>query len=147
MSERTLFPEDDPNKLPPSLPPKLPHNDTATSKLAAQSMRSLAGAQQQRVLECLQRAGDAGLTDEEIQRALDLSGNSERPRRSKLVELGLVRNSGIMRLTSSGHAAVVWAVVPPDERLPVASKATWPTDDRSNPNKAGVAEFVPDFAI
>lgn len=141
MTERTLFPEDDPNKPPP----KLPHNGTSTSRLAAQSMRSLAGAQQQRVLECLQQAGNAGLTDEEIQRTLDLSGNSERPRRSKLVELGLVRNSGVMRLTNSGHAAVVWAVVPPDECLPVASKATWPTADKTNPNKP--AEFVLDFAI
>ncbi len=142
-TERTLFPDDDPDKLPP----KLPHNGTTTSKLAADSMRCSAGAQQQRVLECLQQAGDAGLTDEEIQRALDLSGNSERPRRSKLVELGLVRNTGLMRKTNSGHAAVVWAVVTPDERQPVGSNSNWPTDDRSNPNKADAAEFVSDFAI
>ncbi|TXT26229.1 MAG: hypothetical protein FD138_2880 [Planctomycetota bacterium] len=47
-TERTLFPDDDPDKLPP----KLPHNGTTTSKLAADSMRCSAGAQQQRVREC-----------------------------------------------------------------------------------------------
>ena len=132
MTERTLFPEDDPDKV---LPPKLPHNNTPTSKLAAQSMRTLAGAQQQRVLECLQQAGDAGLTDEEIQTALNLSGNSERPRRAKLVELGLVRNTGLMRKTNSGHTAVVWIVAPSIERTRSPAKGEWPTDGKSNPNR------------
>lgn len=146
MTERTLFDTDDPGNPPDKpLPPRLPHNGTLTSRIAAQSMRCSAGAQQQRVLECLQQAGDAGLTDEEIQRGLDLSGNSERPRRAKLVELGLVRNTGLMRKTNSGHAAVVWAVVPSDERRPVASKSNWPTDDKTNPNLP--AESVLDFAI
>lgn len=140
MPQATLFPLDDHIDKPL---PTLPHNRSSTSRLAAQSMRSCAGqsmrscagAQQQRVLECLQQAGHAGLTDEQIQCALDLSGNSERPRRSKLVELGLVRNTGVIRLTNSGHAAVVWAVVPSDECLPVASKANWPTDGKTNPNQ------------
>ncbi len=108
-------------------------------------MRCLAGAQQQRVLERLQQAGDAGLTDEEIQTALNLSGNSERPRRASLVALGLVRNSGPMRMTNSGHAAVVWAVVPPDEHSPETSKSNWSTDDPTTPNLP--AESVLDFAI
>lgn len=141
MTEPTLFPDDDPGKLPP----KLPHNRTVTSKLAAQSMRCLAGAQQQRVLECLQRAGDAGLTDEEIQTSLNLSGNSERPRRASLVALGLVRDSGVMRKTNANHAAVVWAVVTPDERPPVAAKSDCPTDNKTNQNKS--AEPVLDYAI
>lgn len=131
MTERTLFDDDDPGKVPP----KLPHNGTLTSKIAAQSMRSSAGAQQQRVLECLQQAGDAGLTDEELQAALDLSGNSERPRRRKLVELGLVKDSGTMRKTGSNHAAVVWCVVPPDQKPAATSKADWPIN--SHPDRVG----------
>ena len=141
MTEPTLFPDDDPGKLPP----KLPHNRTVTSKLTAQSMRCLAGAQQQRVLECLQRAGDAGLTDEEIQATLNLSGNSERPRRASLVALGLVRDSGVMRKTNANHAAVVWVVVTPDECPPVAATSDWPTDGKTNLNKQ--AEPVLDYAI
>lgn len=112
MTPKTLFDNDDPDKVPP----KMPHNGTPTSKIAAQSMRSSAGAQQQRVLDCLQQAGDAGLTDEELQAALDLSGNSERPRRRKLVELGLVKDSGTMRLTHSKSSAVVWIVSPPHQK-------------------------------
>lgn len=108
MNQRTLF--DNP----------LPHNGTDTSKLAAQSMRSQAIAQQQRVLEVIRRAGDAGMTDEQIQVALGLSGDSERPRRRKLVELGLVADSGAVRETASGHAAVVWVAVRSSERSPLA---------------------------
>lgn len=147
MTERTLFDTDPPDKLPPTLPPRLPHNGTITSKLTAQSMRCHATAQQQRVLEALQAAGEAGMTDEEIQATLNLGGNSERPRRRKLVELGFVKDSGVMRKTGSNHAAVVWIAVPPSERPTVASKANWPTDDKTNPNKADAAEFVLDFAI
>ncbi len=144
MTERTLFPTDPPDK-PPS--PKLPHNRTATSKLAAQSMRPLAGAQQQRVLECLQQAGAAGLTDEEIQTALNLSGNSERPRRSRLVELGQVEDSHNMRMNRSGRPATVWIAVSPDKRPALASKGDWPTNGKSNPNRAGATECVVDFQI
>lgn len=135
MTQSTLFDDDDPGNAPEKpLPPKLPHNNTVTSKLAAQSMRCSAGAQQQRVLECLQQAGDAGLTDDEMQAALNLSGNSQRPRRRRLVELGLVADSQTMRKTGSSHAAIVWRVTRPEERQPVASKADWPLD--SNPDKA-----------
>ena len=140
MTERTLFDHDDPDKPPP----KLPHNGTVTSKLAAQSMRSSAGAQQRRVLECLQQAGDAGMTDEEIQNALDLSGNSERPRRRKLVEIGLVKDGGVMRKTGSNYAATVWVVCSPNEKPAATSAADWPLD--SNPDKAP-AESILDFTI
>ena len=130
---RSLFPDVEPAHAPPMLP----HNRTATSKLAARSMRSHAAAQQQRVLECLRQAGDAGLTDEEIQTALDLRGDSERPRRAKLVELGLVENAGVMRLTKSSHPAAVWRAV---------EQSKQPTDLSATPNKVA-AEPIPDFAI
>lgn len=129
-TQQTLFATDEPAQAPPMLP----HNGTATSKLAARSMRSHAAAQQHRVLECLRQAGDAGLTDEEIQAALDLSGNSERPRRAKLVELGLVENAGVMRLTKSSHPATVWRAV------------EQPTAPKTSPNKV-TTEPIPDFAI
>jgi hypothetical protein len=50
-----------------------------------------------------------GATDEELQLALHMNGNRERPRRVELVDkFKLVRDSGRTRLTSSGRAATIW---------------------------------------
>lgn len=51
-----------------------------------------------------------GATDAEIEQALELSGNSERPRRIWLVKHGFVENSGETRPTPSGCNATVWIV-------------------------------------
>lgn len=50
-------------------------------------------------------------TDEEIQRGLSMSGNTERARRGELVDAGRVVNSGETRKTESGRMAIVWRVV------------------------------------
>lgn len=51
-----------------------------------------------------------GATDDEIQISLDMRGQTERPRRRELVDLGLVRDTGKTRLTEAGRDAVVWAI-------------------------------------
>lgn len=135
MMNRTLFPD------------KPPHNRTDTSKLAADLMQPFVGKQRERVFEFIKSQAEHGATDEEIQDGLNMSGNSERPRRSRLVELGRVADSHNMRMTRSGRPATVWIVAPPDQPPAVASKPNWPTDRRSNPDKVDSAEFVPDFAI
>lgn len=140
MTDRKLFPEDDPGK-------PLPHNGTSTSKLAADRMKPFAPKQAERVFEFIKSQGDHGATDEEIQTALKMSGNSERPRRHRLLQQGKVRDSKNMRPTESGTPATVWVAVSPDHPPVAASNATWPTDDKSNPNKSDSAEFVSDFAI
>lgn len=60
------------------------------------------------VLDYITKKEAYGATDEEIQVALNLSPNTERPRRIELVAQGLVEKSGITRLTSSHRKAAVW---------------------------------------
>jgi hypothetical protein len=60
------------------------------------------------VLDYITSRGAEGATDEEIQGALKLSPNTERPRRIELVEQGAVEKSGIWRFTSSNRKAAVW---------------------------------------
>lgn len=142
-TERKLFPDDPPDKLPP----KTPHNNTPTSRIAAKLAKTFAASQQEQVFQFIEQAGERGATDQEIETALGIAGNSVRPRRRKLVELGRVKESGNLRLTNSNSPAVVWIATPPDEHPQVTSKSNWPADDKTNPNKADTAEFVPDFAI
>jgi hypothetical protein len=63
--------------------------------------------QRQQILEEV-ASSMGGMTDDEIQRALKLDGNTERPRRCELVKAGLLTDSGRARLTRSGRRATVW---------------------------------------
>lgn len=49
-------------------------------------------------------------TDEQIERALNISGNTVRPIRGSLVRDGLVRDSNLRRLTIAGNEAIVWQI-------------------------------------
>ena len=53
-----------------------------------------------------------GLTDEEGQDLLGISGNTYRPRRVELGEAGLVKSSLTTRKTKAKREAVVWTAVP-----------------------------------
>ena len=138
MTDRSLF--DDP-------PDKPPHNGTDTSRLAAELAKPFVGKQRERVFEFIKSQGDHGATDEEIQTALKLTGNSERPRRHRLVEQYRVKESPNMRPTQAGRPATVWVACSTDQPPAVTSKANWRTNGKTNPNIAGSAEFVPDFSI
>jgi DNA-binding IclR family transcriptional regulator len=63
-------------------------------------------ALQRKVLELL-RATPEGLTDEEVQRRLDMNPSTQRPRRIELARRGLVVEAGT-RKTVSGRMATVW---------------------------------------
>lgn len=52
-----------------------------------------------------------GATDEQMQDALEMNPNTQRPRRISLVSKGLIVDSGVRRRTGSGRMAVVWAAV------------------------------------
>lgn len=54
--------------------------------------------------------GDFGATDEEIQIALKISGNAERPRRRELEKAGLINASSSTRMTTCGREAMVWVL-------------------------------------
>lgn len=141
MTAPTLFPD-----APDPQPDKpLPHNRTATSKLAAAGMKPFAPKQGERVFEFIKAQGDHGATDEEIQTALKMTGNSERPRRHRLVEQRRVKESKNMRPTQSGTPAKVWVAVSPDERATEKPNADWPTSGRSKPNCAPSDESAPDM--
>ena len=89
---------------------RVPHNRSATSHEAGERIRSTVPAMWKRVLEFLTACAAEGATDSEIQEALNLPGNTERPRRRWLVEHGYARDSGETRPTPSGRPAVVWVV-------------------------------------
>jgi hypothetical protein len=83
---------------------------SATSREAADSKRGTAKSDKSRVFGLL--SGKlAGLTDEEMQRSLQMNPNTQRPRRIELMMEGKIRNSGKTRKTSSGRPAVIWEVV------------------------------------
>jgi hypothetical protein len=64
----------------------------------------------QKVLDFIVHAGEHGCTDEEIQRALGMNANTERPRRGELQQMGLIKDSGNRRKTLTRRNAIVWMV-------------------------------------
>ena len=108
---------------PRTLPDTLPYAPgSATSKAAAEKAKGKANADCARILSLLQRH-HPGLTDEEMQAALVMNANTQRPRRGDLVTgrwnkaqavviaPGQVRDSGRKRQTMSGSPATVWEAV------------------------------------
>lgn len=89
-----------------NLPPAQMHS--ATSIEAAESMVPECATLRRAVLAAVRAAGEDGLTDEEVQDRLAMSGSTQRPRRRELEKAGLVRDSGRTRQTRSGRNAVVW---------------------------------------
>ena len=90
----------------PVTPGYVPHSPT--SREAAERIEPVAGTMRAKVLDVIRGRGAEGATDDEIQRVLDLSQNSARPRRRELELGGLVRDSGRTRPTRSGRQAAVW---------------------------------------
>jgi hypothetical protein len=86
-------------------PPAQAHSQT--SQEAAEKIRHRIGPLHARILDCLDKY-PAGKTDEQLMNALDLGGNTLRPRRRELQLMGLLTDSGRTALTRSGRNAVVW---------------------------------------
>lgn len=83
--------------------------DPETSREAARSVENI-WESQRTILELLQRRGAS--TDEEIFMLVSgMSPSGARTRRSELVKMGLVRDSGQRRKLSTGRRAIVWEVV------------------------------------
>jgi hypothetical protein len=90
---------------------KMPvHSGTPTSAAAARQIAGHTKTLRAQVFAYFVRRKDLGATDEEVQRALRMPGNTERPRRQELEEQGLVIDSGLKRTTASGREAVVWVL-------------------------------------
>lgn len=99
MNEPSLF-----DLLRPE-PGKARRDGAPTSKAAALAVAPRTGTQRRRVLDAIATRPS---TDEEIQAALRMSGNTERPRRVELVEGGWIRDSGARRPSLSGQESIVW---------------------------------------
>jgi hypothetical protein len=86
----------------------------ATSEAAAISVADTKEQQRASVYACIRSAGLEGRTDHEIQTALGLDGNSERPRRWELQQQARVavkrdgQGNAFRRLTPGRRKAVVW---------------------------------------
>jgi hypothetical protein len=89
---------------------KLRNDAAETSRLAALKVRPVSGTQRAAVLAFLLACNGRGATDDEISEGMGLSPNSVRPRRVELVEGGWVQDSGEVRPSAFGNAAIVWIV-------------------------------------
>ena len=87
-------------------PPYQGHSET--SRAAAVKAKASAKTGRARVLWYIRSQGQRGATDPEIQKALCMGGDTERPRRRELERMALIRGSGRARQTASGRHAVVW---------------------------------------
>lgn len=85
-----------------------PHSGPRTSRDAAADIRPHVATLRARVLAHLASCGERGATAQELEGALNLSGNTIRPRLVELRETGCVEDSGTTRKTASGRSAVVW---------------------------------------
>ena len=95
-------------------PPPVGRANSITSGYAAANAYTSGQISRQRwrVYTRLSDAGWSGLTDEEMQTVLAMSGNSQRPARVWLTQNGWVEDSGKTRGTLAGFQAVVWIVTP-----------------------------------
>ena len=79
-----------------------------TSANAAIKAYPKSGSKRQKIYNAIKLFG--GLTDEEIERTLEVAGNTVRPARVSLVRDQLVMDSGQTRKTVAGNDSIVWIV-------------------------------------
>ena len=82
-----------------------------SSRAAGRYMRRRAGKLEAPVLHFSIARDPGGATDAQQQKRTGLDGSTQRPRRVRLVEIGLVVDSGRGRTTASGRLATVWVAV------------------------------------
>jgi hypothetical protein len=85
-----------------------PHNGTATSVEAAESVEPVRGSLQWRVWRYVNGRDLDGATAQEIERGLGLSGNTVRPRLRELEAMQLIQKTNRTRETASGRKATVY---------------------------------------
>lgn len=106
------MPDDRDDDTEPDLFSRLYVSGSDTSENAADEIVALASELRRRVYAELLKY-PLGLTDHQLQDFLAMNPSTERPRRVELVRAGLVRDSGLRRLTPSGRKAVVWVARTP----------------------------------
>lgn len=106
------------------------HNRTLPSRAAAESARAFVRSQAVRISEYIASQGDHGASDKEIQKALSMDGNSQRPRRVWLRDNGYIQAKGEPEDIVLRDCSTVWVSVRP---LELATT-------RAPPEKAGATD-------
>jgi transcription initiation factor IIE alpha subunit len=83
-------------------------NAQRTSLLAAEKALPRSGTKRRRVYDYIVNRGLQGATDDEIQDALGIDGNTVRPTRGGLVEDGHIIDTGTTRKNKHGNECIVW---------------------------------------
>lgn len=86
-------------------------NARGTSRSAANRVMPKTGSIRLSVYEYIVRRGLDGATDKEMQDALHMSGDTQRPARVKLLRDALIIDSGTIRINSNGNPATVWRAI------------------------------------
>lgn len=79
-----------------------------TSLDALEKIAPKVGTIRRKVYEAILLKGLSGITDYEIEKQLNLEGNTVRPIRGSLVDIGLVIDSGTTRPNAKGNQCIVW---------------------------------------
>lgn len=111
MSEKqnTLFDLGSPD-LTPRYPAAPAQRHSETSQAAAEAISDHLNSLEAKVLAYFRGKGEAGATDEDAQDEIPMGGSTERPRRIRLVELGLLRDSGRTKPGRSGRKLTIWVL-------------------------------------
>lgn len=86
---------------------KVSKNAQPTSREAAKVHLLKSGTARHKVLSAI---AQKARTDEELQTELDMSPNTQRPRRGECCDAGWVQDSGARRPTATGLPSIVWEI-------------------------------------
>jgi|GEM_PF-601628 len=102
--------------------PKVYDNGTLTSRTAAESARVFVNSQAARVHAFIESQGERGATDKEIQAALKMPGDSQRPRRVWLRDHGFIQQKGEPLEPAVRDRCAVWIASSPLELSAVSDE-------------------------
>lgn len=80
----------------------------ATSLAAYEKSRPKFGSNKARVYQIILDKQEFGATDQELQKALNMSGDTLRPARLSLLKNGLIYDSGKTRQNENGNDCIIW---------------------------------------
>jgi transcription initiation factor IIE alpha subunit len=86
-------------------------NAQRTSVLAAEKVLPKTGSLRRKVYEYILNQGLRGATDQEIEKALQIEGNTVRPTRISLVRDGYIADTKTIRKNQHNNDCIVWRAV------------------------------------
>lgn len=86
-------------------------NAQRTSIAAAEMVLPKTGTLRRKVCEYIMAQGLRGATDQEIEKALNLDGNTVRPTRMGLFKDGYIIDTGTTRKNKNNNDCIVWRAV------------------------------------